>query len=149
MPIYQWHRDGTLLATQSPTDRFSLSPLGQADAGNYTCTVTRGTMTNTSEPVSIDVLSKCGWALCMTPKWFPSYYSLTQQTRTCKIMQESCKNLACKTCTQYVPFLAQSCTNSCKILQKCARNAGNYSCSNSCKILHHFLQDMCKIPFTE
>ena len=62
-------------------------------------------------------------------------------------MQESCKNLAYKTCTQYVPFLAQSCTNSCKISQKMCKkmHAGNYSCSNSCKILHHFLQDMCKI----
>ena len=64
-------------------------------------------------------------------------------------MQESCKNLACKTWLarardmslflhNLAPILARSC-------KKCARNAGNYSCSNSCKILPHFLQDMCKI----
>ena len=79
----------------------------------------------------------------------------TQQKRTCKIMQESCKNLACKTCLSrardmslFLHNLAQSCTNFCKILQKCARNsklAGNYSYSISCKILHHFLQESCKI----
>ena len=74
---------------------------------------------------------------------------VTQQKRICKIVQESCKNLACKTCLARARdmslFLHDSCTILHQFLQDLARNAGNYSCSNSCKILHHFLQDMCKI----
>ena len=70
-------------------------------------------------------------------------------------LARSCKNLACKTClarardmSLFLHNLAQSCTNSCKICKKSARNSkltGNYSCSISCKILHHFLQESCKI----
>ena len=89
--------------------------------------------------------------------WFyywQEWVELSQQKRTCKIMQESCKNLACKTClarardmSLFLHNLAQSCTNSCKILQKSARNStlAKYSCSISCKILHHFLHESCKI----
>ena len=56
-----------------------------------------------------------------------------------RILQESCKNLACKTCTRYVPFLAQSCTHarflhdSCTILHD--------SCKKWCKILQEMLQE--------
>ena len=91
------------------------------------------------------------------------YPSKNELTRSCKIVQESCKNLACKTCTQYVSF--QSCTylarngarfcKSCctnnylhflnKILQElvqdCARK-GTYCV----QVLHaRFLQDSCMI----
>ena len=78
--------------------------------------------------------------------------SKNELARSCKIVQESCKNLACKTClarARDVPFLARFLHNLAPILarscKKCARNASNYSCINSCKILHHFLQDMCEI----
>ncbi len=54
-PTYQWRRDGTLLTTQSPPDRLSFFPLRQADSGEYTCTVTRGTMNVTSNSVTITV----------------------------------------------------------------------------------------------
>ncbi len=54
-PAYQWHRDGTLLTTQSPSGRLSFSPLGQADSGEYTCTVTRGTVTESIVDMTITV----------------------------------------------------------------------------------------------
>ena len=66
----------------------------------------------------------------------------SQQKRTCKIVQESCKNLACKTCLTRARdmslFLHDSCNNSCKILQKMqviilAATLAK-SCTISCKI---------------
>ena len=58
-------------------------------------------------------------------------FASAQQKRTCKIVQESCKNLACKTCLARARdmslFLHDSCTILHQFLQdlvkKCARNA--------------------------
>ena len=55
---------------------------------------------------------------------FSFLYSHSQQKRTCKIVQESCKNLACKTC------LARACDNMSLFLH------------DSCTILHIILQEI-------
>ena len=71
--------------------------------------------------------------------------SKNELARSCKIVQKSCKNLACKTCTRG-PFsctiLAQSCTY-------LARNGARF-CNSCCKnnylhFLHIFFQDLARI----
>ena len=67
---------------------------------------------------------------------------LPSKKRTCKNMQESCKNLACKTClarardmSLFLHNLAQSCTNSCKPNLQVIILAASLakSCTTSCK----------------
>ena len=84
---------------------------------------------------------------------------ITQQKRTCKIMQDSCKIVqeSCMhdlhgTCTRYVPFLARFLHYLARSCTYLARNGARF-CKRCCKnnylqvwsFLHHFLQDMCKI----
>ena len=59
-PTYQWRRDGVFLTTPSPPDIFSFSSLRQADSGEYTCTVTNGSVTATSNSVNLTVQGKWG-----------------------------------------------------------------------------------------
>ena len=54
-PTYVWRRNTGILPTQSP-EMFSISSLRPADSGVYTCTVTRGSMTATSNGVGIAVI---------------------------------------------------------------------------------------------
>ena len=75
--------------------------------------------------------------------------STTQQKRTCKIMQESCKNLACKTCLARARDMSLFLHVSCTILaQSCtylARNGARF-CKSCCKNNYlHFLHIFCKI----
>ena len=84
---------------------------------------------------------------------------ITQQKRTCKIMQDSCTIVqeSCMqdlhgTCTRYVPFLARFLHYLARSCTYLARNGARF-CKRCCKnnylqvwsFLHHFLQDMCKI----
>ena len=79
-----------------------------------------------------------------------NYWSaiISQQKRTCKIMQDSCKIVQESdlhgTCTRYVPF-ARSCTYLARIgarfCKRCCKNNYGVSCTFFCKIL----QELCKI----
>ena len=61
--------------------------------------------------------------------------SKNELARSCKIVQESCKNLACKTCPFSCMILAQSCTY-------LARNGARF-CKSCCK--KYYLHILCKI----
>ena len=77
---------------------------------------------------------------------------VTQQKRTCKIMQESCMQDLHGTCTRYVPFLARFLHNLARSCTYFARNGARF-CKGCCKnnnylqvwsFLHHFLQDLAR-----
>ena len=89
-------------------------------------------------------------ATCYATMLHVLYASKNELARSCKIVQESCKNLDARLAwhvhrRDMSLFLHDSCTILHQFLQDRARNAGNYSCSNSCKILHHFLPDCARI----
>ena len=68
--------------------------------------------------------------------------SKNELARSCKIVQESCKNLACKTCTRYVPFLARFLHNLAHILQEMVQDFARVAAT---AFLAHFLQDLARI----
>ena len=72
--------------------------------------------------------------------------SKNELARSCKIVQESCKNLACKTCTRYVPFLARFLHNLAHILQETVQDFARVAARIIIPaFLAHFLQDLARI----
>ena len=75
--------------------------------------------------------------------------SKNELARSCKIVQESCKNLACKTCVRYVPFLARFLHNLAHILQEMvqdfARVAARIITCISCTFFARSCKNWCKI----
>ena len=122
--------------------------------------------------VFFSIFSRCANDNARGEKGGTSYKITSQQKRTCKIMQESCKNLACKTCLARAHDMSLFLHNFARFLpemvQDFARDAARIitckcgtffakSCKNWCKIvdisrarakqvLHaRFLQDSCMI----